>query len=120
MRAGSAPEVGQGDRCITLVRVDPARFRARLLTPAQGGPLPAPGWSEAARLYEGLVLRAPSYEAYVRLGEIHVQGRLRARDADEGEAHARRAREVLRKALEVRPQDPLVQRLLADLERGAP
>jgi len=50
VRAGSAPEVGQGDRCITLVRIDPARFRARLLTQKDGGPLPAPGWSEAARL----------------------------------------------------------------------
>lgn len=78
-------------------------------------------WTEAMRLYEGLLARgAGSYEAYVRLGEIHVQARLRARDVDEGEAHARTARDLLRRALEVRPQDPLVQRLLSDLERGAP
>jgi tetratricopeptide (TPR) repeat protein len=78
-------------------------------------------WAEAARLYEGLLARgAQSYEAYVRLGEIHVHSRLRARDVDEGEAHARKARELLRRALEVRPQDPLVQRLLSDLERTAP
>lgn len=83
--------------------------------------LAAERWTEAARLYEGLLARgAGSYEAYVRLGEIHVHSRLEARDADEGEAHARRARELLRRALEVRPQDPLVQRLLSDLERASP
>jgi tetratricopeptide (TPR) repeat protein len=83
--------------------------------------LSAERWSEAKRLYEGLLARgARSYEAYVRLGEIHVHSRLTARDVDVGEAHARKARELLQRALEVRPQDPLVQRLLADLERASP
>ena len=76
-------------------------------------------WTDAARVYERLLARGEdSYEAYVRLGEIHVQRRLRARDADESEAHARLARELLQKALRVRPQDPLVRRLLGDLERA--
>lgn len=75
-------------------------------------------WTEAARVYGRLIARGEdSYEAYVRLAEIHLQQRLRSRDADEGARHARTARELLGRAARVRPQDPLVQRLLSDLER---
>jgi uncharacterized protein YigE (DUF2233 family) len=46
-RASSPPRSGAGDGCVTLVRIDPARFKMRLLNAAtSGGPRTAPKWAQ--------------------------------------------------------------------------
>ena len=50
VRAEREPLVDMGDRLITLVRIDPARYRFRLLTAAEHGARPAPrlaSWAPA-------------------------------------------------------------------------
>jgi hypothetical protein len=73
------PPVDAGDRCITVVRIDPARHRLRLLTALPGSAsLPAPAW--AARHGLMAVINASMYHddlrstgVLIRDGVIHTR-----------------------------------------------
>jgi len=54
LRAVTPPEVGSGDRCVTMLRADPGRFRPRLLTVADGGPKRASDWGLVAAVNAAL------------------------------------------------------------------
>lgn len=59
------PAVPLGDRCLTVVRVDPARYRFRLLTALPGGAArTAPAWAAQAQLTG--VVNASMYHADLR------------------------------------------------------
>lgn len=74
---------------------------------------------QAEQVYlELLETRPRTFEACVQLGTIYRQRRLQAGSGARAEELASRARHYYRLALEVRPQDPMVQRLLAALEAG--
>jgi tetratricopeptide (TPR) repeat protein len=75
---------------------------------------------QAEQVYQQLLRKHPgNYEACLQLGHIYRRRRLRVSDHDEAEELLRQARRYYRQALEVRPEDPMVQRLLQLLEGGA-
>lgn len=74
---------------------------------------------EAEAVYlELLDSRPRTFEACVELGNIYRRRRVEAVGSARAEALEEQARRYYRLALEVRPEDPLVQRLLASLEEG--
>lgn len=72
---------------------------------------------EAERVYLEIAERHPgNYEACLQLGHIYRRRRLRAEERGASEDLLEQARHWYRQALEVRPQDPMIERLIRELE----
>jgi tetratricopeptide (TPR) repeat protein len=74
---------------------------------------------EAERIYLSMLEQHPrNYEACLQLGHIYRARRVETRDRSAAAELRTRALSYYRQALDVRPQDPLVQRLVEALEGG--
>jgi hypothetical protein len=72
VRASVPPDTTVGDRMITIVRVDPRRYRFRMLTAERdGGPRPVPRWLEDFHLAGAI--NASMYESDGRSAGLLVQ-----------------------------------------------
>lgn len=73
--------------------------------------------TDAERVYQAVLESHPrTFEACVQLGHIYRERRLEAQSSAQSEDLLAQARRYYRLALDIRPQDPMVQRLLDALE----